>query len=98
MHHFERCALIEDMLRRAMVRREAVLPAIFHRHRIEIYIECQRSKIAIDVDAIIFKAKFFVQVARGGTPGTARVDIDLEFIVGWKWTPKGVKQPSQQSP
>ena len=98
VNHLEGVTLIKDMLRRSMVRREAVLPTVFRRNGVEIDIECQRSKIAVNVHTIIFEAQLFVQVARGGVPGTAGVDIDLKLLVGWKRTPKSFKQPGQQSP
>jgi hypothetical protein len=67
-----------------------VLATILRRHEIEIDTEHQRTKIAVDVHAIITQAQLFVQVARGCMAGSAGVDIDLEFLVGWKRTPKSV--------
>src|SRR6516225_1639095 len=93
VNHLEGVALIKDMFRRSMVRREAVLPTVFRRNGVKIDIECQRSKIAVNVHAIIFEAQLFVQVARGGVPGTAGVDIDLKLLVRWKRTPKASNSP-----
>jgi hypothetical protein len=98
VNHLERIALIENVLGRAMVGREAVLPTRFRRHGIEIDVERQRPELAVDVHAVVFQAELFVEVARRGVSRPGGIDIDLEFLAGRNRASERLKQAGQQPP
>src|SRR5262252_4598209 len=96
--HLEGVALIENVLGRAMVGRQTVLPTGCGWHRIEIDVECQRSEVAVDVHAVVLEAEFFVEVARRGVSGPGGIDIDVELLARRDRTSKRLEQAGQQPP
>jgi hypothetical protein len=60
VNHLEGIALIENVLGRAMIGREAVLSTECWRYGIEIDVERQRPEFAVDVHAVVFEAELFV--------------------------------------
>src|SRR5262249_21130188 len=63
---------------------------------IEIDVECQRSKVAVDVHAVVREAKLFVEVARRSVSGPGGIDIDVELLAGRDRTSKRLEQAGQQ--
>src|SRR5262249_287046 len=97
VNHLERVALIENVLGCAVIGRQAIFPTRLRRHCIEIDIQDQRSKLAVDIHAVIFEAQLLVQMARGSEARSGRIDIDVELLAGRDWSSKGLKQIEQQS-
>jgi len=60
VNHLEGVALVENVLGRAVIGREAVLPTECWRHGIEINVERQRPEVAVDVHAVVLEAELFV--------------------------------------
>src|SRR5262245_4723901 len=102
VNHLEGITLIENVLGRAVIGREAVFSTRFRRYRIEINVERQRSEVAVDVYAVVLEDALFVQVARRGVSGPGGIVIHLEFLDGLDGTGDRVehagKQPDDSTP
>src|SRR5215510_8114406 len=96
VNHLEGVALIENVLGRAMVGRQTVLPTGCGRHRIEIDVERQRSEVAVDVHAVILETELFVEVARCGVSSPGGIYIDIELLARRNGTSKRLEQAGQQ--
>src|SRR5215813_14079990 len=97
MNHLEGVALIENVLARAMVGRQTVLPTGCGRHRIEIDVERQRSEVAVDVHAVVLETELFMEMARRGVSGSGGIDIDLELLARRDRASERLEQAGQQS-
>jgi hypothetical protein len=75
MNRFESIALIEDVLVRSMICREAVFPAAIGGHRVEVEIQRQRTEIAINIYTVIFEPEAFMQMTRRSQSGPRVVDM-----------------------